>query len=136
MLLGNAWSLPRYSWYLALSLAAPLYYGVMTLHYVFSHDFIVKDDMRQHVVWFQQFIDPAVFQDDAIAHYFRSVAPLGFTTVYKLGALAGIEPLLLAKMLPLPLALMTTIFIFYTTLAIAPVPLAAWLSTLILNQHL
>ncbi|MEB3213593.1 MAG: hypothetical protein VKL39_19745, partial [Leptolyngbyaceae bacterium] len=79
---------------------------------------------------------PTAFQEDAIAHYFRSVAPLGVTAIYKLGALAGIEPLLLAKLLPLPLALITTIFIFYTTRAIAPVPLAAWISTLILNQHL
>ncbi|MEL6224807.1 MAG: hypothetical protein AAFR31_19420 [Cyanobacteria bacterium J06627_8] len=134
--LKMAWSLSRHGWYLTLSFAAPLYYGVVTLIYVFSHDYIVQDDMRQHVVWFQQFIDPTAFQGDAIAQYFRSVAPLGFTTVYKLGALAGIKPLLLAKLLPLPLALITTVFIFYTTLAIAPVPLAAWIATLILNQHL
>ncbi len=122
--------------YLMLSLAAPLYYGTVTLSYVFSHDFIVQDDMRQHVAWFQQFIDPTVFQQDAIAHYFRSVAPVGFKTVYWLGAQTGVPPLLLAKLLPLPLALAATLFLFYTTLEIAPSPLAAWLATLIFNQHL
>jgi len=129
-------SLPHHRGYLALSFAAPLYFGLITLHYVFSHEFIVQDDMRQHVVWFQQFIDSSVFQGDAIAHYFRSVAPLGFTSVYRLGAWMGLEPLLLAKLLPLPMALVTTGFIFYTTLAIAPNPLTAWLTTLILNQQL
>ena len=122
--------------YLILSLAAPLYYGGVTLAHVFSRDFIVQDDMRQHVAWFQQFIDPTVFQQDAIADYFRSVAPVGFKTVYWLGAQAGIPPLLLAKLLPLPLALAATVFLFYTTLTIAPSPLAAWLATLIFNQHL
>lgn len=122
--------------YLALSLVAPLYYGTVTWLYVFSHPFIVQDDMRQHVVWFQQFLDPAIFQDDAIARYFLSVAPAGVTAVYRLGAFAGIEPLLLAQLLPLPLALIATGFLFYTSLAIAPVPLAAWLATLIFNQHL
>ncbi|MGF1512620.1 MAG: hypothetical protein ACFB5Z_02845 [Elainellaceae cyanobacterium] len=122
--------------YLALSLAAPLYYGVVTLCYVFGHGFTVQDDMRQHVVWFQQFVEPALFQGDAIAQYFRSVAPPGVTAVYWLGAKVGLEPLLLAKLLPLPLALAATVFLFYTTLAIAPVPRAAWLATLIFNQHL
>ncbi len=128
---------PARHWpYLALSLAAPLYYGAVTLHHVFSHEFIVQDDMRQHVVWFQQFLDPALFNGDAIAQYFRSVAPPGVTAVYWLGVQMGIEPLLLAKLLPLPLALIATVFLFYTTLAIAPLPRAAWIATLIFNQHL
>ena len=92
--------------------------------------------MRQHVVWFQQFIDSSLFQDDVIANYFRSVAPAGVSSLYWLGAKLGIEPLLLAKLLPLPLALVTTGFVYYTTLAIVPVPLAGWLATLILNQHI
>ena len=122
--------------YLVLSLVAPLYYGGITLGYVFSHDFIVQDDMRQHVVWLQQFIDPTIFQQDEIDHYFHSLAPIGFKTVYWLGAQAGISPLLLAKLLPLPLALAATVFLFYKTLAIAPPPLAAWVAALIFNQHL
>ena len=92
--------------------------------------------MRQHVVWFQQFMDASAFSSDAIANYFRSVAPLGVTTVYWLGAKAGIAPLVLAKLLPLTLALIATGFLFFTTLEIVSVPLAAWLSTLMFNQHL
>ncbi|MEA5468298.1 hypothetical protein, partial [Spirulina sp. 06S082] len=128
-------SQPR-SWYFALSLIAPVCYGLITLHYVSGHEFIVQDDMRHHVVWFQQFIEPQVFQNDAIARYFRSVAPLGFTTVYRFGAWLGLDPLFLGQILPIPLALVATVFIFQTTLAIVPVPLAAWLATLIFNQHL
>lgn len=122
--------------FLLLSLAAPLYYGLITLHHGLSHDWIVQDDMRQHVVWFQQFVDAKLFPNDAIADYFRSVSPMGVQTVYWLGAKLGIEPLLLAKLLPLPLALVATGFMFQTTLALLPVPMAAWLTTLMLNQHL
>ena len=102
---------------------------------------MVQDDMRQHVVWFYQFIDPNLFQGnlfqgDIIADYFRSLAPWGVSTVYWLGAKVGLAPLVLAKLLPLPLALMATGFLFFTTLEIVPVPFAAWLTTLMFNQHL
>lgn len=119
-----------------LSLLTPLCYGLMVLSHAYSQEFVVQDDMRHHVVWLQQFVDPTLFQNDAIAQYFRSVAPIGFSAFYWLGARVGIEPLLLAKLLPLPLALIATGFVFRIVLAIAPVPLAAWLATLIFNQHL
>ncbi|MEM9217243.1 MAG: hypothetical protein AAGD25_23230 [Cyanobacteria bacterium P01_F01_bin.150] len=128
--------LDKQNLFLLLSIAAPFYYGAITLHHAFSHPFMVQDDMRQHVVWFYQFIDPGLFPEDIIADYFRSVAPWGVSAFYWLGAKVGLTPLVLAKLLPLPLGLIATVFFFFTTLELIPIPFAAWLSTLIFNQHL
>lgn len=122
--------------WLALSLAVACYFGIVTLLYVNQHEYIVQDDARQHVVWLQQWVDPQLFANDEIANYFRSVAPLGFKWFYGTAAQIGIEPLFLAKILPLILSCITTFYLFFISLQIFPVPLAAFLGTLILNQHL
>ncbi len=122
--------------WLAVSLAVACYFGSVTFLYVSSHEYIVQDDMRQHVVWLQQWIDPQLFPNDQIANYFKSVAPLGFKWFYGMAAQLGIEPLVLAKILPLILSCITTIYLFFVSLHVFPVPLSAFLGTLILNQHL
>jgi hypothetical protein len=119
-----------------LSFVAPFYYGLITLHHSFSYDYIVQDDARQHVVWFQQFIDPQLFPNDWIASYFQTVAPAGYQFIYWIAANLGIQPLILAKLLPLPLALITTFYGFRITRLILPLPLSGFIATLVLNQHL
>ncbi|MEB3359240.1 MAG: hypothetical protein VKK04_21115 [Synechococcales bacterium] len=121
---------------LGLSLIAPIYYGLLTLGHTLRHPYIVQDDARQHVVWFWRSLNPALFPDDPIADYFQTLAPLGFRFVYGTAADLGIDPLLLARLLPLPLALIATIYLFRLTWRIIPSPLSAWLATLIFNQHL
>lgn len=121
---------------LGLSLLAPLYYGLLTLGYTCRHPYIVQDDARQHVVWFWRSLDPSLFPHDPIADYFQTLAPLGFRWVYGTAATLGIDPLLLARLLPLPLAFIATVYLFRLTLRIVPSPLSAWAATLIFNQHL
>lgn len=129
--------MPRNYWvYLGLSLIAPCYFGFISLNYALSHDYIIQDDARLHIVWLQRFIDPGLFPNDAIAEYYEAIEPPGCKFFYWLLAQIGIEPLLLAKILPLVLALITTIYIFNFTLQIFPVPLSGFLATLILNQNI
>jgi hypothetical protein len=116
-----------------LSLLVPLYFGIITLTYALP-DTIVQDDARQHVVWLQQFFDPALFPDDAIADYFQSVAPPGYKFLYWSFAKLGVSALVLAKWIPIVLAIITTLYFYQFCLTLVPIPVFAWFSTLILNE--
>ena len=123
-----------YYLYLAISLFITLYYGIYFYYFVFTQEYIVQDDVRQHIVWLQRFIDPELFTQDIISEYFYNLAPLGFKSLYVSAAKIGIQPLLLAKLLPPILALITTIYTYLFTLEIFSVPVAGCLSSLFINQ--
>lgn len=122
--------------WLTLSGVFAVIYAGLGLQEAFSSAYVVQDDARQHVFWMQRFIDPELFPDDLIADYFQSVAPAGYTTLYRLAAFVGIHPLLFNKLLPLGLGLITTTYCFGLSLRILPVPLTGFVSALLLNQVL
>jgi hypothetical protein len=127
----------RWIWFwLGLSLAFALVYGILVLRQAFSSAYVVQDDARQHVFWMQRFIDSTLFPNDLIADYFQSVAPAGYTWLYKIAAWLGINPLLLSKLLPPVLGLVSTLACFGIVLEMFPVPMAAFVSSLLLNQVL
>jgi hypothetical protein len=119
-----------------LSLLFAFIFGLDTINLAFSHQYTVQDDARQHIFWMQKFIDSELFKNDLIADYFQSVAPLGFTYLYKIFATFGISPLVFNKILPLFLGLVTTGYCFLICLEIISVPWAGFLSTIFLNQNL
>jgi hypothetical protein len=122
------------NFWLGISLLVTLYYGICFYCFVFNQEYIVQDDARQHVVWLQKFIDPQLFPHDLIADYFSGLAPIGFKFIYLSGAKLGLEAILLAKLLPPVLAIITTIYLYLFTLQIFPLPLAGCISSLLLNQ--
>ena len=119
-----------------LSLAIALLFGVLALHDGFSTDRLVQDDARQYVFWMQRFQEPDLFPNDLIADYFQSVTPLGYITLYRGGALLGIEPFTFNKLLPIGLGLVTTSYFFWLVMAMIPLPVTAFLASLFLNQTL
>lgn len=122
--------------WLGISLLVTLYYGLCFYYFVFNQEYIVQDDARQHVVWLQRFIDPELFPNDLTADYFSGLAPIGFKFIYLLAAKLGFEPILFAKLLPPVLAFITTIYLYLFTLQIFPIPLAGFISSLLINQLL
>lgn len=126
----------RTLFWLILSLSVPLYFGGLTIAYLFQQDYVIQDDARQHVVFLQRLIDPQLFPNDWIANYFETIAPVGYKSLYGLVAKLGITPLNFAKVVPIFLSLITTVYLFLTCLFIFPIPLSGFLATLILNQHL
>ncbi len=120
----------------SLSLTFAAIYGLPGLQQAFSSDYVVQDDARQHVFWMRRFLDAGLFPNDLIADYFQSVAPLGYTSLYRLFATVGIDPLVLSKLLPIVLGLITTGYCFGVCLQMLPVPLAGFLASLLLNQYL
>ena len=126
----------RIIFWLSLSLTFALFYGLMLLQKIFSLEYIIQDDARQHVFWMQRFVDSQLFPNDLIADYFQSVAPLGYSYLYKIINYFGIHPFVFNKISPVILSLVITIYCFLLTFKIVPIPWTAFLATVILNQSL
>ncbi|MCT7967696.1 hypothetical protein NG799_15245 [Laspinema sp. D1] len=120
----------------SLSLTIAAVYGIGGLQQAFSADLVVQDDARQHVFWMQRFLEPGLFPNDLIADYFQSVAPAGYALFYRVMAAVGIAPLLVSKLLPPLLGLITTVFCFGVTMELFPVPIAGFIASVLLNQSL
>lgn len=118
----------------SLSLTFAAIYGYLSLQQVFGMEYIVQDDVRQHVFWMERFRYPDLFPQDLIADYFQSVAPTGYTTLYQLLAKLGIDPIVTSKVLPPVLGLITTAYCFGVSMQMLPVPYAGFISSLLLNQ--
>jgi hypothetical protein len=117
-----------------MALALSVLYGLPDLRVAFSGPYVAQNDARQHVFWMQRFRDPGLFPGDDVADYFQAVAPPGYSLLYRAAAAAGIDPLLLCKVLPLPLALVAAWYSFALAARILPHPAAAFLSSLLVSQ--
>lgn len=122
------------AFWFCLSLTFAAVYGALCLKQAFSGEYVVQDDARQHVFWMRRFLDSQLFLNDLIADYFQSVAPAGYTLIYRIPALAGIDPILLSKLLPFGLGLIMTAFCFHVSLLLLPVPFAGFVASMLLNQ--
>ena len=121
---------------LSLSLGFAVVCAYLALQEAFRGEWVVQDDARQHVFWMMRYLDPQLFPDDLIANYFQSVAPIGYTTLYKMAAAAGINPLVFNKLLPPILGVITTWYGFLFCKQIFPVPLGCFITSVLLNQAL
>ncbi len=101
----------------------------------FSAEFVIQDDARQHVFWMQRFTEPGLFPGDLIADYFQSVAPQGYAGLYHILA-PLINPILLHKLLPLALAIVSAAYCFGVCGEILPVPFAGFAASILLQQCL
>lgn len=122
--------------WLIITLTVSLIYSLLDLQTAFSSDWVVQDDARQHVFWMARYLDPKLFPNDLIADYFQSVAPFGYTSLYKLAAALGIDPLVFNKVLPLGLRFVITYYFFLLCREIFPVAVGCGISTLLFNHNL
>ena len=126
----------QYRLWLIISIISSILFAIGGLQLAFQDPYTIQDDARQHIFWMQQFSDRALFANDLIADYFKSIAPEGFTILYQLVSSLGIDIFLFNKISPLLIGLVTTFYCFEVCLAIFPIPFAAFLSSLLLNQNL
>ena len=126
----------RSIFWLVLSLAFSASFALEVVRVAFSGEYTIADDARQHIFWMQRFVVPELFPNDLIADFYQSVSPPGFSSFYRLMAALGIDPLLLNKILPIPLALITTGFCFAACVEILSVPAAGFVASLLLNHSL
>ncbi|NET08969.1 MAG: hypothetical protein F6K16_30565 [Symploca sp. SIO2B6] len=124
----------RLTVWFGLAIAYALIYSFMGLQQAFAHGYVIHDDVRSHVFWMHRFLDSGLFPNDVIADYFQSVAPYGYTTLYRVATWIGFDPIGFNKLLPLVLVLVTTGYCFWLSLTIFPIPAAGFIATLLLNQ--
>lgn len=124
---------PTVVW-LGLGLVVAILYRLPTLYNAFSGEFVVQDDARQHVFWMQRFVDANFFPNDLLADYFQSVAPWGYSSLYRGGVALGFDPWTFNKILPLFIVCAASVFAFGTVMALIQIPWAAFASVLFLNQ--
>jgi hypothetical protein len=106
------------------------------LRQAFGSQYVLADDVRQHVFWMFRFIDPKLFPNDPIADYFQSIAPPGFAALYHFLAVLGIDPLRASKLLPPVLGLLAAGFLFGVAVRILQSRPAAALATVLFCQCL
>jgi hypothetical protein len=124
----------RIIFWFGLSLVISAVFSTLALSDGFQSPYVVGDDARQHIFWMERWLDPELFPGDIIADYYQSVSPPGFVALYWLMAEAGIEPILLSKLLPCVLGLVTTGYCFALCFEILSVPAAGFFGSLLLNQ--
>jgi len=122
--------------WLSLSLTFAIIYGLFVLRQAATSEYTVEDDARVYVFWMQRFVEPDLLPNDLTANYFQSVTPWGYAVLFKIMAALGIQPLLLSKLLPLILWVITTVYAFAVSQQLLPVPFAGFITTLLLNQTL
>ncbi|MBE9125820.1 MULTISPECIES: hypothetical protein [unclassified Coleofasciculus] len=127
---------PQGKFWFCLSLTFAAICGIQGLQEAFSSQYVIQDDARQHLFWMYRFLDPELFPNDLITEYYQSTAPLAYKTFYRLFAVVGIDPIVLSKLLPVVLGLITTGYGFALCMQILPVPTSGFIATLLLNYML
>ena len=127
---------PRTIFFFSLTIILAIFYGFLAMQKGFGSEYIIQDDARQHVFWMQRFLEPDLFPHDLIADYYQSVAPVGFTSLYKFMAWIGVLPLVFNKILPTILGVITAGYCFGVCLEILPIPSAAFMGSMLLTQNL
>ncbi|MBI4783765.1 MAG: hypothetical protein HY785_20985 [Oscillatoriophycideae cyanobacterium NC_groundwater_1537_Pr4_S-0.65um_50_18] len=120
----------------SLSLTLAAVSSLLILQRAFSSEYVVQDDVRQHVFWMLRFSDPSLFPQDLIADYFQSLAPWGYRLFYQGFAAIGLSPLLLSKLLPVGLSLVAAGYAFGVSMQLLPVPFAGFVASALTSQVL
>ncbi|MBR8837321.1 MAG: hypothetical protein DSM106950_25760 [Stigonema ocellatum SAG 48.90 = DSM 106950] len=124
------------AFWFSLSLCFAVSYIALGLPQAFSNEYVVGDNAREYVSWMYRYSNPELFPHDLIADYFQSVTPIGFGALYQVMSGLNVDPVLLGKILPMVISLITTGYAFAVCMQILPVPMAGFLATLLLNQSI
>ncbi len=122
-------------WFI-VTLVFAISYGILALQKAFQGEWVVQDDARQHVFWMMRYVDPTLFPNDLIADYFQSVAPVGYSSLYRGAVALGFDPLVFNKLLPPVIGIVATCYCFLLSKEIFPLRCGCFATSLLLNQIL
>lgn len=71
--------------------------------------YAIQDDARQFLAWTVRLADPAALKGDLIADYWQSVTPRALRAIYGGFALIGISPLVLSRLIPVALLMVSAL---------------------------
>lgn len=116
------------------ALAVATLYSALALRLAFRLPNLVQDDARQHIFWMRRFIDPTLFPNDLIADYFQAVAPAGYKFIYWIFARLSVDPLLLSKLLPAMIGIVTAYLAFKLFVQLTANARGAFFASVLLGQ--
>jgi hypothetical protein len=90
---------------------ASLAISVLTQYPAITNKYIVNDDTNQHIWWMQQYLDNTLFKNDLLALYAKQLQPWGLQILYKTTSTI-INPLILSKIIPIFLIIISSLFLF------------------------
>jgi len=108
----------------------------LALRQAFASEYLLADDVREHVFWMFRFIDPRLFPHDQIADYFQSLAPSGYAGLYWLLTRVGIDPLQASKLLPSFLSVVAVGYFFALAARVFRSPAVATFAAILFCQCL
>ncbi len=108
----------------------------LALRQAFASEYLLADDVREHVFWMFRFIDPRLFPHDTMADYFQSLAPSGYASLYWLLTRVGIDPLVASKLLPSLLSLVAVGYFFALAARVFRSPAVATFAAILFCQCL
>ncbi|MGY6637754.1 MAG: hypothetical protein ACXIUO_11505 [Erythrobacter sp.] len=102
--------------------------------------YAIQDDARQFLAWTARLTDIPALKGDLIADYWHSVTPRALRAFYGVLAMAGIPPLVLARLIPVALLLASAFFAFRAAMvltrerALAALVVAATVMALLVHE--
>lgn len=118
--------------WLLLSFVLPVAFGTVAMVDGFGA-YAISDDARTYVGWLQDYVEQGLFSGNYISEYIHDISPMGFRALYWVMAQVGVNPVALAKVVPLVVAVIASAYCFALTMQFLPSPRAAFLSTALLN---
>ncbi len=128
---------------LALLLALVALSAALALHQAFlapwslaPAPFAIQDDARQFLAWMPRLTGAPVVPGDILSDYWQDVAPKPYALLYALAARLGAEPVLVHRLLPLPLLAAAAVFGFRIALRLTGAPWPAFVAAAFLMAFL
>lgn len=76
-----------------------------------TDEYVINDDVRQHIYWMQQFGDSDLFRDDLLTAYAKNLQPWGIIFIYYIFSFIA-SPLTLSKILPIILFPVSALYMY------------------------
>lgn len=91
-----------------------------------SHGYIIQDDARQFQAWMARIANPAAMPGNLIADYWQSVSPWLYRTIFRVLSYVGVDPLVAARLIPVPLLFATAWLAWRVASRLSPQPFIAF----------
>lgn len=98
--------------------------------------FVIQDDARQFLAWMPRLSGAPVVEGDIIGAYWQDVAPRPYALLYAVAERLGLDPLLLHRLLPVPLLLLAAVFAWRVALRLTGAPFPAFVAAAFLMAFL
>ena len=108
--------------YLAFFVPGTLTYAPLT----------IQDDARQFLTWMARLSDTSAMRGDLLADYWQSVGPWAYRMLFTAANMLGLEPLVFARLLPVPLLFLSVWMAWRIALLLTQRPLAAFAAAALL----